>query len=139
VIVFPTSIFRSASTAQPAITGWIGSGTNRFQVNEVVDIEGALFHIGSVVGGLYDDFTDAISFIDFGSAMITDPVLDVASLSLLGPELNAQLAGEYPILAACADDAAVVAATFHLQDALYGARQGDWSYVRDLLLGYVAP
>jgi hypothetical protein len=51
VIVFPTSIFRSATTDQLAITGWIGSGTNRFQVKEVVDIEGVLFHIGSVVGG----------------------------------------------------------------------------------------
>ena len=51
IMVFPMSIFRSATPEQPGITGWIGTGTNRFQVKEVVNINGVLFHVGSVVDG----------------------------------------------------------------------------------------
>jgi hypothetical protein len=50
-IVFSTSILRSTTGDQPAIIGWIGTGTNRFQVTEVVDIDGVLFHVGKVVEG----------------------------------------------------------------------------------------
>ena len=49
-IVFRVSILRSANRDQ-SIPGWIGSGTNRFQVKDVVDINGVLFHVGRVVEG----------------------------------------------------------------------------------------
>ena len=85
---------------------------------------------------LYDDDTARVGFIDFGSAMVADPVLDAASLSVLGLDLMSQCARTYSLLADLVEGSAVVAATFHLQDALYGARQGDWSYVDQVLSGY---
>ena len=90
------------------------------------------------IGGnvLYDDATETVSFIDVGSAMVADPILDFASLSVLGPRFTARCAETYPAIAQRAEDASVVRATFHLQDALYGARQGDWSYVDDVLSTY---
>jgi aminoglycoside phosphotransferase (APT) family kinase protein len=90
------------------------------------------------IGGnvLYDDATESVSFIDFGSAMIADPVLDVASLSVLGPRFTALCADAYPLIAERSGDARIVQATFQLQDALYGARQGDWPYVDDVLSTY---
>lgn len=87
-------------------------------------------------GVLYDEEAGNVSFIDFGSAMITDPVLDVASLSVLGEDFMTKCAEGYPLLAERAADAMVVRTTFHLQDALYGARQRDWSYVDDILASY---
>lgn len=87
-------------------------------------------------GVLYDEESGSVSFIDFGSAMITDPVLDVASLSVLGEDFMTKCAEGYPVLAERATDAPVVRRTFHLQDALYGARQRDWSYVADVLATY---
>jgi aminoglycoside phosphotransferase (APT) family kinase protein len=87
-------------------------------------------------GNVLTDADDNVAFIDFGSAMISDPVLDIASLSVLGTRFLEQCAETYPALRDRLDNARLVSATFHLQDALYGARQGDWTYVSDVLGSY---
>ena len=53
-----------------------------------------------------------------------------------GAQLMAACAVTYPAITERQDDSHVVRATFHLQDALYGARQGDWPYVDDVLRSY---
>lgn len=90
------------------------------------------------IGGniLYDEETESVAFIDFGSAIVADPVLDVASLSVLGPRFVANCADRYGLVGERLEDARIVRATFHLQDALYGARQDDWDYVDAILSSY---
>jgi Ser/Thr protein kinase RdoA (MazF antagonist) len=72
---------------------------------------------------LYDDASGQVSFIDFGSAMIADPVLDVASLSVLGRELMGRCVRAYPLLAELLEDAAVGWGDL-LKDRV-GVRRGD--------------
>lgn len=90
------------------------------------------------IGGnvLYDEPTGRVAFIDFGSTMLADPVLDYASLSVLGLGFTTQCAETYPAIGERMSDVNTVRVTFHLQDALYGARQGDWEYVDDVLSSY---
>ena len=83
-----------------------------------------------------DDLTDSVGVIDFGSCFITHPALDVASLSVLGDDFVDACAADYPLLATVAAEAAAVRRTFALQDALYGARQEEWSYVDGILREY---
>jgi len=80
-------------------------------------------------GNIVVDHDDGVGIIDFGSCFVTHPAFDVASLSVLGPEVVQAAAAEYPLLGELQDEAEVVAQTFFLQDALYGARQDDWEYV----------
>lgn len=87
------------------------------------------------IGGnlIYDGTTSHIGVIDFGEAMLTNPVLDATSLSVLGPRFMQAAARTYPLLADCLDDAQRLRATFALQDALGGAAQEDWGYVDRIL------
>ena len=90
------------------------------------------------IGGniLWDDATNRIAVIDFGSCFVTHPALDVASLSVLGEDFMDECASHYPLLGELQEPATRVRATFALQDALYGARQDDWPYVDDILASY---
>lgn len=90
------------------------------------------------IGGnlIYDQPGSQLGVVDFGEAMVTSPVLDVASLSVLGVEFMAAAARRYPLLSDCLDEARAVRATFALQDALGGAAQDDWAYVDRILHGY---
>lgn len=87
------------------------------------------------IGGnlVYDATTLALGVIDFGEAMLTNPVLDAASLSVLGPGFMQAAAKSYPLLGDCLEDARRLRATFALQDALGGAAQEDWDYVDRIL------
>lgn len=92
----------------------------------------------SDIGGnvVYDPGSQAVSFIDFGDTIGSDPVLDTASLSALDDGLAAACGRAYPVIGERLERADVVRATFALQDALYGARQADWSYVDAVLREY---
>ena len=90
------------------------------------------------IGGnvLFDEATDAIAVIDFGSCFISDPVLDVASLSVLGDDFVDACAATYPLLGELVAPARVVRDTFVLQEALYAARQADWEHADDVVRSY---
>ncbi len=98
--------------------------------------EEALCHtdIGGAV--VFDKATYTVGIIDFGSSFISDPVLDVASLSVLGDDFLTAVTARYPSLADRIEPSRTVRETFALQDVLYGARQDDWEYVDDFLSSY---
>jgi len=83
-------------------------------------------------GNIVVDDEGHVGIIDFGSCLATHPAFDVASLSVLGEDLVRAAAAEYPLLGKLRREAEVVAKTFLLQDALYGAKQQDWEYVVDM-------
>jgi aminoglycoside phosphotransferase (APT) family kinase protein len=85
-------------------------------------------------GNVVVDEDDYVGIIDFGSCFGTHPAFDVASLSTLGGSLTEAAAVEYPSLTLYSEEAEAVARSFFLQDALYGARQEDWAYVRAMFL-----
>jgi aminoglycoside phosphotransferase (APT) family kinase protein len=90
------------------------------------------------IGGniVFDELTETVGIIDFGSTFISDHVLDVASLSVLGDDFLRAVTSRYPSLRARVEPSRIVRETFVLQDALYGARQDDWEYVDDVLSSY---
>ena len=98
--------------------------------------EEALCHtdIGGAI--VFDEATETVGIIDFGSSFISDPVLDVASLSVLGDDFLTAVPARNPSLAERIEPSRIVRETFALQDALYGARQDDWEYVDDVLSSY---
>lgn len=81
-------------------------------------------------GNVVVDEHDTVGVIDFGSCFVTHPAFDTASLSVLGEPLLRAAAIEYPLLGQLQTEADAVTGSFFLQDALYGARQQDWPYVR---------
>ena len=91
---------------------------------------------------LYDPATARLSAIlDFGSAGVGDPALDLAS-SLLGPrgygeQFVPALEAAYPGVAAQLLRARFYASTFALQAALYGAEHDNPDELRDGLAAYV--
>lgn len=85
---------------------------------------------------VWDPGDRRLGVIDFGGACVSDPVLDLASLSALDESLAAAVAAQVPHITGRVDDAQVVRATFALQDALYGAHQGDWRHVDEVLCSY---
>ena len=105
-------------------------------LDSVVDRPPVLCHCD--IGGnlIYDETLSQMGVIDFGEAMLTNPVLDAASLSVLGPGFMQAVARTYPLLADCLADADRLRATFALQDALGGAAQEDWGYVDRILDAY---
>lgn len=98
--------------------------------------EEALCHtdIGGAV--VFDEATETVGIIDFGSSFISDPVLDVASVSVLGDDFLKAVTARYPSLADRIEASRIVGETFALQDVLYGARQDDWEYVDEVLSSY---
>ncbi len=90
------------------------------------------------IGGnlIYDQARSQLGVVDFGEAMVSSPILDVASLSVLGPRFMAAAARTYPLISDCFDEAQALRATFALQDALGGAAQDEWAYVDRILDGY---
>lgn len=90
------------------------------------------------IGGniLFDESNGDVAIIDFGSCFVTDPAFDVASLSVLGEEFVLECARRDPRIAEARLAAPVLRRTFALQDALYGARQGDWDHVDRVLRSY---
>lgn len=85
---------------------------------------------------LVDEDTGNVAIIDFGSCMISHPAFDLATLSSLGRDFAEACCEPYPELRAFEAGATDIMATFALQDALYGARQDDWSYVEGVLSAY---
>jgi aminoglycoside phosphotransferase (APT) family kinase protein len=92
---------------------------------------------GDIGGNLvWDPGNQRLGVIDFGGACISDPVLDLASLLALDESLAAAVAAQVPHLGGRVKDAQAIRATFALQDALYGAAQGDWPHVEQVLGSY---
>lgn len=89
------------------------------------------------IGGniVVSESDDEVGIIDFGSCFVSHPALDLASLSVVGEELTRAATKEYSRLGQLRDEAEAVRRTFVLQDALYGARQEDWSYARGIFHG----
>lgn len=85
---------------------------------------------------VWDPGDQRLGVIDFGDACISDPVLDLASLLALDESLAAAVAAQVPHIVGRVDDAQAVRNTFALQDALYGAQQGDWRHVDEVLGSY---
>jgi aminoglycoside 2''-phosphotransferase len=63
--------------------------------------------------------------IDFDSAGLSDPAIDLAAVSCFGEPLRAALLGVYPALEAAERRAAFYRGTFALQEALHGFHTGD--------------
>ncbi len=87
---------------------------------------------------LYDAEAGAVSgVIDFGSAGLGDPAVDIAALSTLGqPILNRALVA-YPEAAGYLDRAAFYRSTFALQQAWYGLRDGSREDFEDGIARYL--
>ncbi len=100
-------------------------------LESVPDEPSVLAHT-DIGGNVVIDEDGRVGIIDFGSCFVTHPAFDVASLSTLGRVLTDAAAEVHPLLSSCDREASAVAGTFVLQDALYGARQEDWSYVREV-------
>ena len=77
-----------------------------------------------------------LGVIDWGTACVSDPVLDLASVLAASERLAAAVAERTPHLRDRLGAARAVQGTFVLQDLLYGARQGDDAYVADLASTY---
>ncbi len=103
-------------------------------LREVADLpaEPSVLAHTDIGGNIVVDDEDHVGIIDFGSCLGTHPAFDVASLSVLGEDLVQAATTTYPLLDNLRREAEVVAKTFLLQDALYGARQEDWGYVADM-------
>jgi aminoglycoside 2''-phosphotransferase len=74
---------------------------------------------------LYDaEANDVTGVIDFGSAGLGDPAVDIAALSTLGPEVLARALVAYPEASVYLERAEFYRSTFALQQAWYGLRDG---------------
>lgn len=81
------------------------------------------FGLGNI---LYDPVERTISgIIDFGSAGVGDPAVDLAAASCFGDEMFAGICAAYPGAAAHLARATFYRGTFALQEALHGLRTGD--------------
>ncbi len=85
---------------------------------------------------VWDAVQHTLGVIDFGGAVMSDPVLDLASLTVLGAAVAARVADRTPHLAGRLDDAQVIRRTFALQDALLSAKQERWPDVAAVLDTY---
>lgn len=91
---------------------------------------------------LYDPATNRLTgVIDFGSAGLGDPALDLAS-SMFGPfgygeQFLERVRSHYPASVEAMQRARFNASTFALQEALIGAEQSDAEALRAGLAGYV--
>lgn len=75
---------------------------------------------------LFDPATRAVTgIIDFDSAALGDPAVDVAALASYGQEFGVAFHAAYPEMAAVAHRVAFYAGTFALQEALFGAEHDD--------------
>lgn len=77
-----------------------------------------------------------LGVIDFGDALVSDPVLDLASLAALDHELAVMVGSRSSHLRDREADIAAIHATFALQDALNSARQRQWDQVDEVLAEY---
>lgn len=85
---------------------------------------------------VWDAVRNRLGVIDFGGAGLSDPVLDLASLTVLGPEVTSRVADQTPHLSGRLNDAQVIRRTFALQDALLSAKQERWHDVAAVLDRY---
>ena len=83
---------------------------------------------GDFGGGniLYDAMTRAATgVIDFGSAGLDDPAVDLAALSTIAPRFLEYCAPAYPRIRGALGRVAFYRGTFALQEALFGVENGD--------------
>jgi aminoglycoside 2''-phosphotransferase len=74
---------------------------------------------------LYDSGIDSVTaIIDFGSAALGDPAVDIAALSTMGESVFQSALVAYPEAVAYQERAAFYRSTFALQQAWYGLRDG---------------
>lgn len=86
---------------------------------------------------LYDAEAGAVSgVIDFGSAGLGDPAVDIAALSTLGQPIRDRALVAYPEAAGYLDRAAFYRSTFALQQAWYGLRDGSQDDFEDGIARY---
>jgi aminoglycoside 2''-phosphotransferase len=75
---------------------------------------------------LYDQETESISgIIDFGSAGLGDPAVDIAAAMTFGESFFSNYYASYPDIEALVERAKFYKGTFALQEALYGLKSGD--------------
>lgn len=87
---------------------------------------------------LYDPQTRRVcGVIDFGSAGLGDPAVDLAALSTYGEPFLACALPAYPAMAAMLPRARLYRQTFALQQALHALRAGDQAELEDGLRGHV--
>lgn len=86
---------------------------------------------------LYDTSARLVTgVIDFGSAGLGDPAVDLAALSTMGGAVEAAALAEYPEAAAYRERAAFYRSTFALQQAWYGVRDGSQEDFEDGIARY---
>jgi aminoglycoside 2''-phosphotransferase len=87
---------------------------------------------------LYDPATRAISgIIDFGSAGVGDPALDIAAANCFGEAFLQRFYGAYPEITSLLERAQFYKGTFALQEALHGFRNNDREAFANGLAEYV--
>jgi aminoglycoside 2''-phosphotransferase len=73
---------------------------------------------------------ELIGVIDFSSAHLNDPAVDLAAASTVGPDFLQRVAHTYPVADTALPRVAFYRATFGLQEALFGVEAGDEGAVR---------
>jgi aminoglycoside 2''-phosphotransferase len=72
------------------------------------------------------DTHGVVGVIDFGSAALGDPAVDIAALATMGDQVYRAALAVYPEAAAYEERASFYRSTFALQQAWYGLRDGSW-------------
>lgn len=86
---------------------------------------------------LYDRSAGSVSgVIDFSSAHVGDPAIDIAAASTIHPVVRERLVQDYPADAGLPRRVDFYLGTFALQEAVFGARTGDEDALRAGLAGY---
>ena len=86
---------------------------------------------------LYDTGTRSISgIIDFGSAGLGDPAVDLAAVSTYGEPFFAMICEHYPDVELLLERALFYRGTFALQEALHGFHSGDKEAFEKGMAGY---
>jgi len=75
--------------------------------------------------------------IDFSSAGLGDPALDVAAISCSGDAFFQRICNKYPGMDLLIERAQFYRSTFALQEALYGLRDNDQKSFKDGLAQYI--
>jgi len=87
---------------------------------------------------LYDPFVQkATGVIDFSSASLGDPALDIASISCTGDAFFQRMSKKYPGIGLLMERAQFYKSTFALQEALYGLRDNDQESFKSGIAQYI--
>jgi aminoglycoside 2''-phosphotransferase len=129
--LFPLMSNAAVSRVSKHFDDFLGAGQNR-------QYKPAIRH-GDFGGSniLYDTGTRSISgIIDFGSAGLGDPAVDLAAVSTYGEPFFGMICEHYPGIETMLERALFYRGTFALQEALHGFHSGDEEAFENGIAGY---